>query len=143
MPDRDRWRAALAVASLVAGGLAATGSGGAGDPLPASPSVVTTDMLLHAAASGDWLMYGGNYWNDRYSPLKTITTANAKNLIPRAVFTHGAERLGGFETTPIVVGGIMDITSPPPPNNIGRAVDLRTNKRLRQHGHKHAPVTNA
>jgi len=138
-----RWSAALTVASLVAAGLAAQGSGGAGDPLPASPSVVTTDMLLHAAATGDWLMYGGNYWNDRYSPLKTITTANVKGLIPRAVYTHGAERLGSFETTPIVVGGIMYITSPATPNNIVRAFDLRTNRRLWQYEHKNAPVSTA
>jgi alcohol dehydrogenase (cytochrome c) len=138
-----RWSAALTLASLVAAGLAAQGSGGAGDPVPAAPSVVTTDMLLHAAASGDWLMYGGNYWNDRYSPLKTITTANVRSLVPRMVFTHGAERLGSFETTPIVVGGIMFITSPATPNNIVRAFNLRTSKMVWQYEHKNAAVSTA
>src|SRR5260370_37187369 len=71
-----RWSAALTVASLVAAGLAAQGSGGAGDPLPASPSAGTTAMLLHAAATGDWPPHGGNYWNDRYLPRRTSTTAN-------------------------------------------------------------------
>jgi alcohol dehydrogenase (cytochrome c) len=138
-----RWSAALTLASLVAAGLAAQGSGGAGDPVPAAPPVVTTDMLLHAAASGDWLMYGGNYWNDRYSPLKTITTANVRSLVPRMVFTHGAERLGSFETTPIVVGGIMFITSPATPNNIVRAFNLRTSRMVWQYEHKNAAVSTA
>src|SRR5207247_2625375 len=87
----------------------ARGRGGAADPPPrAAPQpVVQNDMLLSAAASGDWLMYGHNYWNNRFSPLKTINTANVKNLVPRAVYTHGSERLGSFETTPIVVNGVM------------------------------------
>ncbi|HYK82993.1 MAG TPA: PQQ-binding-like beta-propeller repeat protein [Gemmatimonadales bacterium] len=138
-----RWNATLAVASLIGAGLAAQGSGGTGDPVSTPPPSVTADMLLHAAASGDWVMYGGNYWNDRYSPLKTISTANVKNLVPRMVFTHGAERLGSFETTPIVVGGTMYITSPATPNNIVRAFDLRTQKPLWQYEHKNAPVSTA
>ena len=125
-----RWSAAVTVAALVAAPLCGQGSGGAADPLPGAPlhAVVTNDMLLNAAASGDWLMYGHNYWNNRFSPLKTINTTNVKNLVPRAVYTHGSERLGSFETTPIVVAGIMYITSPATPNNIVRAFDLRTQK---------------
>src|SRR2546426_11870369 len=116
-----RWSAAVAVAGLVAARLCGQGWGGVGDPSVAPHAVVTNDMLLNAAASGDWLMYGHNYWNNRFSPLKTINTTNVKNLVPRAVYPHGSERLGSFETTPIVVAGIMYITSPATPNNIGRA----------------------
>ena len=108
-----RWCAAAAVASLAVAPLCAQGSGGvAGEPAaaPSPHTVVTDDMLLQAAGSGNWLMYGHNYWNNRFSPLKQITTANVKNLVARAVYTHGAERLGSFETTPIVAGGIMYIT---------------------------------
>jgi PQQ-dependent dehydrogenase (methanol/ethanol family) len=133
----------VVAASLVAAPLAAQGSGGAGDPPALPQTVVTTDMLLHAAASGDWLMYGGNYWNDRYSPLKTISTANVRSLVPRMVFTHGGERLGSFETTPIVVGATMYITSPATPNNIVRAFDLRTAKMLWEYTHKNAAVSTA
>src|SRR5260370_13973575 len=125
-----RWSAAVAVAGLVAAPLCGQGSGGVGDaPAGAPPhAVVTNDMLLNAAASGDWLMYGHNYWNNRFSPLKTINATNVKNLVPRAVYTHGSERLGSFETTPIVVGGIMYITSPTTPNNIVSEFDFRTQK---------------
>src|ERR1041385_7247138 len=133
-----RWSAAVAVAALVAGPLCGEGAGGGGVAAPAaSPqTTVTNDMLLNAAAGGDWLMYGHNYWNNRFSPLKTINTANVKNLVARAVYTHGSERLGSFETTPIVVNGVMYITSPATPNNIVRAFDLRTQKMLWHYEHK-------
>jgi PQQ-dependent dehydrogenase (methanol/ethanol family) len=130
-------------AALVAAPLYAQGSGGVADPAAPSHTVVSNDMLRAAAASGDWLMYGHNYWNNRFSPLKTINTTNVKNLVPRAVYTHGAERLGSFETTPIVVNGTMYITSPATPNNIVRAFDLRTQKLLWEYQHKNAPVSTA
>ena len=139
-----RWCATVLVACFVAAPLCAQGSGGAGDPTAAAAhTVVTNDMLLNAAGSGDWVMYGHNYWNNRYSPLKTVNTTNVKSLVPRAVYTHGAERLGSFETTPIVVNGIMYITSPATPNNIVRAFDLRTQKKLWEYEHKNAPVSTA
>src|SRR5258706_12811333 len=136
-----RWSATAAVAALVAAPLCGQGSGGAVDPVAPPRAVVTNDMLLNAAASGDWLMYGHNYWNTRFSPLKTINTSNVKNLVPRAVYTHGSERLGSFETTPIVVNGVMYITSPATPNNIVPAVDLRTQKMLWEYTHKNGTVS--
>ncbi len=139
-----RWCATVAVASLVAAPLCGQGSAGVGDPAAAPPhAVVTNDMLLQAAGSGNWLMYGHNYWNNRFSPLKQINTANVKNLVARAVYTHGSTTLGSFETTPIVVNGIMYITSPATPNNIVRAFDLRTQKMLWQYEHKNASVSTA
>src|SRR3989442_8530000 len=133
-----RWSAPMAVAALVAAPLCGQGSGGATDPLPVAPphAVVTNDMLTNAAASGDWLMYGHNYWNNRFSPLKTINPTNVKNLVPRAVYTHGSERLGSLETTPVVVAGDMYSNSAATPNNIVRALDLRTQQVLWQYAHK-------
>ena len=138
-----RWCATVAVASVVAAPLAGQGSGGTADPAAVPRGFVTNDMLLQAAGSGNWLMYGHNYWNNRFSPLKQINTANVKNLVARAVYTHGSTTLGSFETTPIVVNGIMYITSPATPNNIVRAFDLRTQKMLWQYEHKNASVSTA
>jgi alcohol dehydrogenase (cytochrome c) len=140
MTQWARWCATAAVASFAAAPLCAQGSGGVADPARA---VVTNDMLLNAAGSGDWLMYGHNYWNNRFSPLKQINSTNVKNLVPRAVYTHGSSTLGSFETTPIVVAGIMYITSPATPNNIVRAFDLRTQKMLWEYTHKNDPVATA
>src|SRR5437763_16841121 len=141
---RARWSAAVAVAALVAAPLCGQGSGGVADPAaPLTHTAVTNEMLLNAAASGDWLMYGHNYWNNRFSPLKTINTTNEKNLVPRAVYTHGASTLGSFEITPIEVAGIMYITSPATPDNIVHAFDLRTQKMLWHYEHKNGLVSTA
>jgi len=136
------WRMAAAmgvICSVYAPQFAtAQGSGSVGLRAPAasdtrepaaSPQTNVTSVMLHEAAqSGDWLMYGHNYTNNRYSPLKQINTTNVANLVPRMVFQTGTERLGSLETTPVVVNGIMYITSPAIPNNVVVAVDLRTQK---------------
>ncbi len=100
-------------------------------------------MLLLAASSGTWFMCAHSYWNNRFSPLRQINTSNVKNPVLRAVSTHGAKRLGSFENTPIVVNGIMYITSAATPNSCVRAFDLRTQKRLWQYEHKNASVSPA
>src|SRR5437899_6750535 len=140
-----RWSATTLIAALVAAPLCGQGSGGVSNPgiPPSATAVVTNDMLRNAAASGDWLMYGHNYWNNRFSPLKAINTLNVKRLVARAVYTHGSATLGSFETTPIVVNGTMYITSPATPNNIVRAFDLRTQKMLWEYTHKNDPVSTA
>ena len=58
-----------------------------------------------AAQTGDWTTYGGNDWNQRYSTLKTITTSNVGQLVPRMMFQTGITKLGSFENTPIVSNG--------------------------------------
>src|SRR5438105_3079890 len=139
-----RWCATMVIASMVAAPLCGQGSGGVADPLAAPPhAAVTNDMLVQAAGSGNWLMYGHNYWNNRFSPLKLINATNVRRLVARAVYTHGSTTLGSFETTPIVVNGTMYITSPATPNNIVRAFDLRTQKLLWQYEHKNASVSTA
>jgi quinohemoprotein ethanol dehydrogenase len=106
------------------------GSVGGSEPVASPQTNVTPAMLHEAAQSGDWLMYGHNYTNNRYSPLKKINTANVANLVPRMVFQTGTERLGSLETTPVVVNGIMYFTSPATPNNVVVAVDQSTQKTL-------------
>ena len=49
-----------------------------------------------AAQSGDWTTYGGNDWNQRYSTLKTITTSNVSQLVPRMIIQTGITKLGSF-----------------------------------------------
>ncbi len=119
----NRWCSAVTLLGFAAP-LAAQGSGGAA--MPATP--VTSAMLLNAQQSGDWLMYGGNYWNNRHSPLNTINTTNVKNLVPRWVFQTGSEQNASLETTPVVVNGIIYFTSAVAPNNLVFAYDLKTGK---------------
>src|SRR5437764_14964448 len=81
------WLAGLAVVAMglmIAPSLAATqGSGAWSTPPVASPQTnVTPEMLQQAQQSGDWPMYGQNYWNNRHSTLPQINATNAKHLTP-------------------------------------------------------------
>jgi PQQ-dependent dehydrogenase (methanol/ethanol family) len=78
----------------------------------------------------DWLMYGGNYSNNRHSSLNLINTTNVKNLVPRWVFQTGSEQNASLETTPVVIDGVMYYTSAVAPNNLVFAYDLKANKAL-------------
>jgi alcohol dehydrogenase (cytochrome c) len=99
-------------------------------------SVVALLLVLAgplAAQDGDWTTYGGNDWNQRYSRLKQINTGNVAQLVPRKIFQTGIARLGSFENTPIVLKGVMYVTTP---YNTAMAYDLNTNKELWRYEHK-------
>jgi alcohol dehydrogenase (cytochrome c) len=86
------------------------------------PAQVTLDRLLHPEREPqNWLTYSGNYSAQRYSTLDQITRDNAKNLELQWVFQ--ARSLEKFESTPLVVDGIMYVTEPP--NNVV-AMDAKT-----------------
>ena len=73
---------------------------------------VTYDRLTNAAKEPrNWLMYGGNYSSDRFSPLTQITPANVKNLNLSWVYQSAVS--GSWESTPLVVDGIMYVTQRP------------------------------
>jgi alcohol dehydrogenase (cytochrome c) len=73
---------------------------------------VTPDRLLHATNEPqNWLLYSGSYASQRFSQLKQVDPANVKNLELKWVFQ--AQSLQKFETTPLVVDGIMYLTQSP------------------------------
>jgi alcohol dehydrogenase (cytochrome c) len=80
--------------------------------LPQGANVDVTDSMLRGAASNrsDWLLHGRTYDNQRYSPLQQITAANVQSLTPVALLQTGMT--ASFETTPIVVNGVMYLTTP-------------------------------
>ncbi|MFN2400308.1 MAG: pyrroloquinoline quinone-dependent dehydrogenase [Gemmatimonadaceae bacterium] len=92
-----------------------------------------TDAMLNARAGRNWLHYGGDYTNQRWSPLTQINTANVRNLQVKWIYQTGISRLGSFETTPIVADGIMYVTTP---YNVAMAVDARTGKEIWRYEHK-------
>lgn len=101
------------------------------DPVPGSKehiANVTTqigaDRLLSADATPeDWLTYGKNYNEDRFSPLDQITKANIDSLGLAWSINLGTTR--GIEATPIVVDGIMYVTGP---WSVVYAIDARKGK---------------
>ncbi len=73
---------------------------------------VTFERLLNAADEPqNWLTYSGNYDSNRHTPLEQITTENVDSLELQWVFQ--AQSLQAFETTPLVVDGIMYLTEAP------------------------------
>src|SRR3954466_13709842 len=65
------------------------------------------------AAGNEWLTYGGNLFNQRYSSLNQITTANVSQLKGAWTYHTGAMSSGtSFESSPIVSSGIMYVTGP-------------------------------
>ncbi len=81
---------------------------------PAAPptfSAVTDQMLLDAGKNNhNWAMYGGTYDNQRYSTLEQVTKDNVKNL--NVAWTYQTGITKSFETTPIVIDGVMYMTTP-------------------------------
>jgi alcohol dehydrogenase (cytochrome c) len=70
------------------------------------------DRLLKGATPGpgDWPTYNGQTEGNRYSPLDQINIGNVSRLAPRWTFQlRGAQ---GLQTTPVVIGGLMIVTSP-------------------------------
>lgn len=85
---------------------------------------VSFERLLRAADEPhNWLTYSGAYDSQRHSRLRQITPANIRNLEQKWVFQ--AQSLEKFETTPLVVDGIMYLTQAP---NDVVALDARTGR---------------
>ena len=79
-------------------------------------------------------MYSGTYMSQRYSALDQIAPRNVKTLEQKWVFQ--AESLQKFETTPLVMDGIMYLTQPP---NDVVALDARTGRVFWIYQYKPAP----
>src|SRR5690242_8266698 len=84
-------------------------------PLPPAPrfTSVTGQMLLDAGRdashAANWVMYGGAYTNQRYSVLDQIDKSNVKSLALAWTYKTGVPL--SFETTPVVVDGVMYMTT--------------------------------
>jgi glucose dehydrogenase len=85
---------------------------------------VTPQRLQRAADEAhNWLTYSGGYFSQRYSGLKQLDRSNVKNLemkwiLPNQVF-------GAWQSTPLVVDGVMYVTQRP---NDVLAVDAKTGR---------------
>jgi alcohol dehydrogenase (cytochrome c) len=99
--------------------------------LPATKNVAISDAMLTgvAANKNDWLMGGHTYANDRYSTLDQITTDNVATLTPVAIVQTGYT--ASFETSPVVVDGVMYATTPTVNNKMKvMALDATTGARI-------------
>lgn len=77
---------------------------------PAHPANVDDVRLLNARQEPqNWLIYGGGWSEQHYSPLHSIDTANVSRLEPAWSFDFDTYR--GQEATPVVVDGVMYVSS--------------------------------
>jgi alcohol dehydrogenase (cytochrome c) len=71
--------------------------------------VSDNDLLDAQANNGEWLMYGRNYLNQRYSPLDKISKENAAQLKPVFGYSTGG-KFAGLEATPLYRDGTLYFT---------------------------------
>ena len=86
-----------------------------------------TQLMADAA---NWASYGRDYTNQRFSPLDQITVGNVNSL--RLAWHYKTGITESFETSPIVVGGTMYITTP---KNHVVALDARTGTKKWEYAH--------
>ena len=143
---REPARHALRMAISAAFALAIVGTGSAqevtqGAAAPAASSVtvtpVTQDMLSKAAAdSKNFLHTNGDYTQQRYYPNKQITPRNVARLRPAWIFQTEVKE--SMETSPIVVNGVMYITTS---FSHVYALNAATGEELWHYKHNMGPIT--
>ena len=83
-------------------------------------SLLTPPRCLARPASAEWRFYGGDQAGTRYSPLRQINRSNVGRLQRAWVYRTGELDLGlasasfkaSFSTTPLVIEGVMYLTTP-------------------------------
>ncbi len=103
----------------------------------ADMQTVTQDMLERAAGDGNNFLHPQhNYAQTRFYPNRQINTDNVRKLRPAWIFQ--TEVVDTMETAPIVVNGIMYVTTA---FNHVYALDAETGAEIWHYKHKMGPVT--
>jgi alcohol dehydrogenase (cytochrome c) len=122
---------ATALAQEVTGQTAAAGS-----PVPKNISVSQAKLDAAAKDGANFLHSNGSYEQTRYYPASQINADNVAKLKPAFIFQ--TEVLESMETAPIVIDGIMYLTTS---YNHVYAIDAATGKQFWHYKHKQGPVT--
>ena len=93
-------------------------------PAPAAP-VANADLAAGLKDATRWLTYSGDYNGQRHSPLTQIAPQNVSQLTAQWTFQTGT--LGSFQTTPLVVDGVLYVTGF---NNNAWAIDARSGRQI-------------
>jgi quinohemoprotein ethanol dehydrogenase len=103
------WAAPALLAGSAALLLAACGERGVRTAKPEGFAAVDTARISTASAGEEWLTYGGTYDEQRHSKLTQINRDNVGQL--GVAWTYDLATNRGVESTPIVVDGVMYVTS--------------------------------
>ncbi len=98
--------------------------------VPGGANVSVSDAMMRGAASdrANWVLTGRTYDNARYSPLTQIDAGNVTSLQVAGIAQTGMT--ASFETTPIVVNGVMYVTTPTVDNKMKIMAMDATNGRM-------------
>ncbi len=109
--------------SSLRGAVGAPGPGAA--PTASTAPIANRDLLEGLNDPTRWLSYSGTYDGHRHSPLTQITPENVDRLTAQWTFQTG--QLGSFQTTPLVVDGVLYVTGF---NNNAWAIDARSGRAI-------------
>ena len=73
------------------------------------PAVTPARLVDSPNSLADWLLYGGNYANWRYSALADVNRQNIGKLVPVWIFQAGVQ--GQVAVSPVVADGVMYFTA--------------------------------
>jgi PQQ-dependent dehydrogenase (methanol/ethanol family) len=104
--------------------------------VPKKVSVTQQQLTGAGGQSANWLHTNGNYAQTRYFPGKAIDTGNVSKL--KVAFVVQTEVVESMETAPIVVNGVMYLTTS---FNHVYAIDAVSGKEFWHYKHKMGPVT--
>jgi alcohol dehydrogenase (cytochrome c) len=108
------------------------------EPTRPTKPVTNAQLLAGLKDSSAWLMFGGDYSDQRHSPLTQITPQNVKDLSTQWMFQTDTPVPGrGFETTPLVIDGVMYVSGT---NNSVWALDARTGRMIWRYRRTFPPV---
>jgi PQQ-dependent dehydrogenase (methanol/ethanol family) len=107
-----------------------------GSPVPKAVTVSQARLDAAERDSSNFLHSNGSYAQTRYYPASQINTTNVARLKPAFVFQ--TEVVESMETAPIVVDGVMYVTTS---YNHIYALDAATGKEFWHYKHKQGPVT--
>jgi alcohol dehydrogenase (cytochrome c) len=90
------------------------------------------DARLYTAGrtDADWITFGRDYTNQRYSPANKINRGNVARLVP--AWTYPLGTTGSTQTHPIVVDGMMYVTTP---GNHVAAINAATGQEIWRYAH--------
>ncbi|HEY8247431.1 MAG TPA: PQQ-binding-like beta-propeller repeat protein [Hyphomicrobium sp.] len=101
-----------------------------------TPSVTQEQLSAAANDANNFLHTNGNYDQTRYFPGKQIDTSNVGKLHPAWIFQTEVKE--SLETTPIVVNGVMYVTTS---FNHVYALNAKTGEQYWHYKHKMGPIT--
>ena len=104
--ERKIMAAAFAALGLTACSMAADGNG---TKASAPPTQGVTDAMIAAPPAAEWLSYGRDYSEQRFSPLEAVNVSNAGQL--GLAWSADLETARGQEATPLVHDGVLYVTT--------------------------------